>query len=87
MATLHDVKAVWRDVGFVAEMFGGTAEFEAENQRRLKDIGCTLLRDLGLSAEEGRGLPPKTVLTPAAEARFEEWKSFLRTQHPDFANL
>lgn len=80
MATLGEVKAVYSELVLNIALYGVDREFLEESERRFRAIGDALRQDGGLSVEEAMGLPENTVLSESAQARYEEWRDFLR-QH------
>ncbi len=85
MATLADVKRVRQEVLDTVAFFGARAGFEQEFGRRLADIGSVMMEELHLAPFRDFGtllcLPLETELPPAASAKFEELKVWLKTQH------
>ena len=84
MAKLSEVVELGRTVAGFRALFGCTGDFDAEYRRRYAIVGQTILDEIGIFAGQAMSLDPETQLGERANAKFQELKGWLATQHPAF---
>lgn len=85
MATIGDLKKLYEEVRFTMSLHGSTKESQEEFAQRCQLLGDAMLEDHPEETlKEVIMLPETTEFGPATEAHFQELKSWLATQHPNF---